>query len=204
MRIILTTLSLLLASSTGLAAAAPAPAPSTPAAATPSPERLDLARRFVALGSQDDAYMEMVRTGFWTGVGPHLASIEDEARRDAATAEVEALMNKLEPGIRKRLPAVTEAYARAYAAKFSADELRELVAFASTPTGKRYITGITELDTDPGVTEAASALTDDLYPAIMEWQKKACANHAQQRIAMGDKSATCKLSGDGGGDTRSL
>ena len=68
--------------------------------------------------------------------------------------------------------------------------------------GQRYITSITELDADPGVTEAASTLTEQLYPAIMEWQQEACAERARQRIAMGDNDVTCKLGA--GAETRSL
>ena len=50
--------------------------------------------------------------------------------------------------------------------------------------------------------EAASTLTEQLYPAIMEWQQEACAERARQRIAMGDNDVTCKLGA--GAETRSL
>ena len=105
---------------------------------------------------------------------------------------------RLEPNIRKRMPTVSEAYARAYAAEFSIAQLGELVAFGSTPTGKHFLANILALETDPNVSEAAISVMEELTPALMEFQKKACADRAQQRIAMGDSKAKCALSGDPG------
>ncbi|MCY7280167.1 MAG: DUF2059 domain-containing protein [Sphingomonas bacterium] len=146
--------------------------------------------------------MELVEQGFWHGASNYLAAFEDEGERAAATDKAAGLLAKLEPGIRARIPTVMEAYARAFAAKFTAEQLRELVAFASTPTGRHFLASVDALDSDPGVTDAASTLTDDLVPVIMEFQKQACAERAQQRIAMGDKKAVCPLSQDK--QTRSL
>lgn len=205
MRKYLVSVSLLLASATSLAAApassqpaaqpAPQLAAATPAAA-PSAEHLALARRFVALRNQDQEFIDLVHQGFWSGAGPYLAAIEDETKRDAATEQAEAMFARLEPTIRKRIPTVSEAYARAYAAKFSAAQLGELVAFGSTPTGKYFLSNILALEADPIVSEAAISVMEELTPALMEFQKKACTDHAQQRIAMGDKKATCPLSAD--------
>ena len=206
MRVFLATLSLLVASSASIAAAPPPPPPS-PVSPTATPaaladERLDLARRFVALRDQDHEFISLVRQGFWSGAMPFVTAITDDGKRATAIDQMTALFAKLEPTIRKRIPAVSEVYARAYAAKFSTAELRELVAFGSTPTGKNFLSNMLALEADPSVSAAAMGVMEELTPALMEFQKQACIQHTQQRIAMGDKKATCPLSK--GDETREL
>ena len=198
MRIFLASVSFLLATSASIAATPPAPpAPPTAAPAAPaalSTERLDLARRFVVLRNQDHEFIDLMRQGFWSGAMPFLAAIADDDKRAAATDQATEMFAKLEPTIRKRIPMVSETYARAYAARFSTAELKELVAFGSTPTGKHFLASILALEADPSVSEAAITVMEELTPALMEFQKQACIQHTQQRIAMGDKKATCPLS----------
>ena len=202
MRVFLASVSLLLASSAGIAAtplAPPAPPSAAPTAAPAAPaaladERLDLARRFVALRDQDHEFISLVRQGFWSGAMPFVTAITDDGKRATAIDQMTALFAKLEPTIRKRIPAVSEVYARAYAAKFSTDELKELVAFGSTPTGKNFLSNMLTIEADPSVSAAAMGVMEELTPALMEFQKQACIQHTQQRIAMGDKKATCPLS----------
>ena len=196
MRVFLASVSLLLASSASIAAAPPPP-PAPPTAAAPAAladERLDLARRFVALRDQDHEFITLVRQGFWSGAMPFVTAITDDGKRATAIDQMTNLFAKLEPTIRKRIPAVSEVYARAYAAKFSTTELAEMVAFGSTPTGKHFLSNMLALEADPTVSAAAMGVLEELTPALMEFQKQACIEHTQQRIAMGDKKATCPLS----------
>ena len=203
MRVFLASVSLLLASSASIAAAPPPPpAPPTATPAALADERLDLARRFVAFRDQDHEFISLVRQGFWGGAMPFVTAITDDAKRATAIDQMTALFAKLEPTIRKRIPAVSEVYARAYAAKFSTDELRELVAFGSTPAGRHFLSNMLTIEADPSVSAAAMGVMDELTPALMEFQKQACIQHTQQRIAMGDKKATCPLSE--AGETREL
>ena len=194
MRVFLASVSLLLASSASIAATPPPlPGPPTAAPAALADERLDLARRFVALRDQDHEFITLVRQGFWCAM-PFVTAITDDGKRATAIDQMTNLFAKLEPTIRKRIPAVSEVYARAYAAKFSTAELTELVAFGSTPTGKHFLSNMLALEADPTVSAAAMGVLEELTPALMEFQKQACIEHTQQRIAMGDKKATCPLS----------
>jgi hypothetical protein len=92
---------------------------------------------------------------------------------------------------------LTEASAQAYAREFSAAELKDMIAFAETPTGKHYLARGAAVETDPGILKAQMEIMEGLGP-IMEqvgtdMAKEACAKKAAARVAAGDKKATCPL-----------
>ena len=122
-----------LASTAAIAAAPQQPISPAPAAAAqtasvePSAERLELARRYVALGNSDDFMQEM------RAVMMHSASASASAE-DQATVErfFDRVFVLAAPQIRERMPMLTEASAQAYAREFSAAELKDMIAFAET------------------------------------------------------------------------
>lgn len=68
-----------------------------------------------------------------------------------------ALPARLMPVIARHLPRMHEAIAAAYAREFSTAELTDIVAFARTQSGRRYLQRSGGLLSDPGVAAANTA-----------------------------------------------
>ncbi len=177
-------------------AAAPqptAPAPVAPAATVAASERLDLARRFVSLALPPERYMELMRAGAASGLAETLAGLNDESAQAEGQADLQRLFAQLEPVMQAQLPRVTEAYTNAYAREYSAAELQQLIAFAQTPAGQHYLARHDFVELDPAVTDAQMQVFEAIGPVMQQMQKEKCAAKAAQRIAAGDKKATCPL-----------
>ena len=87
-------------------------------------------------------------------------------------AEMVPIMSRLEPDVRTGL-------ARAYARRFTADQLSELNRFFSTPAGHAYATESLLLWTDPEIMSLMGKAMPDLMkemPAIMEKVQAATAH----------------------------
>lgn len=183
--------------STALAAAAPTLAePSSakaPALAAPSTEQLDLARRFVALTFSADDYVELMNEGSARMVAAMSGSLEDDGEVKALERHMNRYLAAVEPKVRANMPKLAEAYARIYARDYSAGELQQLIAFAQSPTGKRYLAAAASVDMDPLVAEAEEQLSEDLQPLMEDMQREMCAEKTAQRIAAGDVNAKCPL-----------
>ena len=196
---------LLLASSAAISAS---PAPSSPAPqpaaqpAAPSAAHLALARHYVALVRPSATTIEDMRSGIMAGAMGSLGDGASDQQVAAVRKQVEVVVARFEPVLRKRLPMIDEAYAAAYARNFTAAELQDLIAFAASPAGRKYHASIDMIDYDDAVLEAEEARDQELAPILQDLRKTACAERAQQRIAMGDKKATCPLSQEQ--QTRSL
>ena len=195
MKLVLTSLSLALASS-ALAAASPIAAAPPPAAAptsdsAPSAERIELARRFVAVSQPGDDIVEGMRAAFSDSAAEEP---ESEALRAAAKERLDRLFARFDPKVREHQPAIVEAYVQAYAREFSADELRHMTEFASTPAGRHFLSSSAAVDLDDDVMGAQMELLEDVTPLMEDLRKELCAERAAQRIAAGDTKAKCPLS----------
>lgn len=183
-----------------IAFASAALAAGTPAAADPasakveavSTERLELARRFMAVTDTTDV-MEFTREMLFQMAAASGEELGDSGKA-AAQHRIDRYLTLAEPKIRAAMPALLEANAQVYAREFSADELRELIAFAQTPAGKHYIARYDLLMMAPEVIDAQRKLSEDLQPVMENLSKELCAEKAAQRIAMGDTDAKCPLS----------
>ena len=195
MKLLLTTISIALAS-TAVAAGSPGPADPVAAEAgaeapAPSPEQLVLARKFVALVGLVHNPLDGLESGAWHEAS---AEIADKAARAEAQQRVSQMVAELKPKVSKRLPAIAEAYAAAYAREFSADELRQMIAFAQTPAGRHYIAEAAVLELDDPIVEAETEMWEDVAPVFEEMRRVMCAEKAAQRIASGEVKAKCPLS----------
>jgi hypothetical protein len=169
--------------------------PQAEQALPPMMEKILLARRYISLAVSPDQFIESVRSG---ATQTMLASLDDQdgaARADGAK-DIEHLLSLMEPKIRERIPNLLEAYSVVYAREFSADELRQMIAFAQSPVGRHYLSRQLELDTDPIIQRQEEGFAADLLPILHQIQKEKCAKRAAQRIAMGDKNAKCALSSE--------
>ena len=192
MKLLLTSISIALATST-LAAAAPASSEPVGVEA-PSAERLALARQFVTLTLSSNDYVELMHEGTTQMVAALSASFEDEAEVKSLEKSIKRYLAAAEPKVRAHMPKLAEAYAQVYARDYSAAELHQLIAFAQSPTGKRYLLARTKVDMDPLVSDAQEQLGEELAPLMEDMQREMCAEKAAQRIAAGDTKAKCPLS----------
>ena len=136
-------------------------AENTPPAEAPSPDRLAAAKELIAIllpAEQRDAMMEQMISAMLTNVAagakqrpdvkaafddPRIAEVFDRflARvQSDATAQLKAEMSNM-----------AEAMARAYARRFSEDQMAEMKAFFDTSTGQAYIRESMGIMSDPDV-----------------------------------------------------
>jgi hypothetical protein len=191
MKILLASLSIALATSS--LSAAPSEPASTETAEKLAPisrESLELARQFVGLSQPAGDRLDWLR-GFAS-----MAASEgsDDADGLAAEQRKEKIMARFEPTLQKLLPALTDAYAYAYAREFSAEELRQLIAFAQSPAGRHYVTSVSLVESDDAVIGLHETIGEELAPIMQDVAKEICAKRAAERLAAGDTKAKCPLS----------
>jgi len=95
-----------------------------------------------------------------------------------------------------RAEEVRQIYAAVYAREFSTDELQQMVSFAESPAGAHYLANRFDVETDPAVQEQQAGFWEDFAPAMMQFEKDKCHEHAAQRIAAGDKNAKRALASE--------
>lgn len=194
--------SLLIAlASTAMVAAAPSATPAvqtdvTPATLpAPSPERLALARQYMAQSGAGERMLTMMHDGISQGAMMRFAEIESDKDRATAETTLDRLLQRLDPKLREGMPKMMEAYAQVYAREFSAVELQQLRDFATSPTGRHYMAQSLTLMSEPQLLEAQEELMGNVMPIMQDLQKQACAAKAAARVAAGDKHAKCPLAG---------
>jgi len=205
MKLVSGSLLVTLVSTTAFAAApqeagAPAPAAvdriaASRAAHTITPERLDLARQFVNATMSGDEYTDTIRASALQAASEAVVNNADasDTPADKVMADVQKVVDRLEPPMRAQLPKLLDAYAQAYAREFSADELRSMVAFAQSPAGRHYTRSQGFLMGDRAIVQAQMDMMESMEPVLQDLRKQACQRHTQERIAMGDTKATCPL-----------
>lgn len=167
---------------------------SAPAATNPGEadaHRSVLARQFVDLlypkDTREEAYLEELRTAWFSS----LDAIEQPTIRAALRRDLESFMNKITPVVRARYPELMEGYAAAYASDYTADELRQLIAFASTPAGNRYLQDSHSAKFDAHMEAADAALMEALEPLADEMRTVMCKRATEVRVAQGEADAKC-------------
>ena len=193
MKLLLTSLAIALATSS-VAAAAPEPADRGVVPGTelevPSPERVALARQFVALTGAAHNPLAGIDAGMWQQAA---SEMPDKAARADAEQKVKQLLAGLQPTVNQLMPIIEESYALAYAREFTADELRQMVAFVQTPAGKHFMSEWSVVESDDAIVDAEGRLWEAVGPVMQELREVLCAERTAQRIASGDVKAKCPL-----------
>jgi hypothetical protein len=118
------------------------------------------------LDGQFGGAMELEKIG-----DPGLVSLFGDYRRD--------LVSAMMPTIRQNLPKVAEAMAIAYTHEFSLAELKDIHAFAETPSGKHYLSRSSAIVGDPTYAAVNTAYIRELQevaaPKISEFKAKVIA-----------------------------
>jgi len=185
-------------------APAPAPAPASvaadatttalPGAPDSFERRIAVASRFVALTSPPETFLDGFRTGVYQAAFSAGEVPTTEAAVKAFEEQVEAIMAAAEPTVRKRMPYLLDAMAKAYAREFSESELNAMIDFAASPAGRHFLASSVDIASDQAVVAAQQLLIGEFEPALNEMRRKHCAKRAEQRIAAGDTKARCPLS----------
>jgi len=187
------------------AVSAPAPQPPEPASTAvaqpdkiqpPSLERMELARRYISATISADQFVDTMRSAIAAGLSDSLGADADEGTKAESAKSMKRFLVLYEPKLRERMPNLLEAYAQVYAREFSADELREMVAFAQSPAGHHYLSRRLALELDPAVLLQEQGFQNDALPILRQIQKEMCQEATAKRIASGDKKAKCPLSNE--------
>lgn len=182
-------LTLALAAAQPALAAAPAAGDPRPVDAAVDAQALGLARQFVAIAEQ--GRVEAMLAGLRIGVASGLDAMEAGPQRASFERELDKAIAAAEPELKRQAPMMMEVYAQAYARAYSAAELRELIAFASSPAGRRYLTDNSAVEMDEAVSEAEMEMQNQLMPLFGKIAKMMCEHKAAAQFAGGDKTAKC-------------
>lgn len=187
--------SLLVIATFAVPVAAEAPVAKEPTSASIDSERMALARQFLSATYSEQTFFDLVKGSSRSAAEAFAGSVtDDEAGK--INARLDRYLKAAEPIIRKHASLILEVHAAAIARAYTTAELRELVAFASSPIGKKYLTTSDGTDADPAVMAAYMDMHEEMQPLMLDIQKAECAAAAQQRLALGDKSARCPLADD--------
>jgi hypothetical protein len=187
MKLVMSSLLVAFASS-ALVAATPAQADPNPATIeAPSLERLDLARRFATATLTPELYVESVKSSARLAAYGGYGKKEDPATE----AKLKKFYAWAEPALREHLAKLLEAQSQAYAREFTADELREIIAFSQTKAGQHFMESSDAIDYDPAVMQAQLDFDEAIEPVFEQIQKDRCAAKAAALVAMGDTKAKC-------------
>lgn len=108
-----------------------------------------------------------------------LNQFSDPGIRQILDAHLNRAPELARPVTDKHMPLMLEAVAQAYVREFSLSELREINAFAKTPTGAHYLSRSSAIMSDPSVAAANQAYFADI-------QQISRASEAEFRKAMTD------------------
>jgi hypothetical protein len=125
--------------------ASAAPPPKTPADNAVAPSRIpEAALRLSRILNPADKIIELGMKGFDAGVNAELKKKpEDAAVYDRNPGLLDAILASGRPVMRSHIvagiPAQQQRFAQFYAEKFTPDEIDQLIAFYSTPTGTKVV-----------------------------------------------------------------
>jgi hypothetical protein len=142
------------------------------AAAELDPERLAIARQVIDLSFPPEGRHAMLMSASDTMTDQARAAVAEATGGDneAMTAIMQRFLDRMrvltDRAIAEHSPALFGAMARAYARNFTRDELVQIRAFVSTPTGRKYLQKSMEMLADPDVARANTAYMTSILTAM--------------------------------------
>jgi hypothetical protein len=146
-----------------MAQAAPAPhAAAAQAAPLPAPDeaKLALSRQIIAVIMPTDQRATIIKrmeTALLASMGNTFRlppGVDDPGLSQILQDYLKSVPTLLEPVMAQHMPGYFEAMARAYARNFTQEELEQVLAFAHTPAGAKYLSRAPALMQDPDVSAA--------------------------------------------------
>ncbi len=149
--------------------------------------------------NREDAILEMA-----TAMGQQAAAgmmngpiFEEPGIKAIVEKHLSEMPQALRPLFAKHLPQIFEATAVAYTREFSLEELRDIAAFAQTPSGQRYFVSLQKLLGDPAVAAANQAMFNDIGPIQREQSAKVSQEVQEYLIANPDVIERLRKAGVG-------
>ncbi len=140
-----------------LLAAAPASAqtaaPATQKAAEPTAAQISLGRDILVASGVSRSF-GMAIPQFLDQIGTRVTQTRPDLIKD-----LNAVMEQIKPDFDKRVDALIDQGARAYATRFSEDELKQVAGFFKSATGIKYV-------------ESQPAILNDLFVSFQAWQQQ--------------------------------
>lgn len=99
-------------------------------------------------------------------------TITDPQLRAIMDRYLDAIPERLGPAVATHLPKILEATASAYTHEFTLAELKDIHAFAQSPSGQHYLKRSTALVGDPDVAAANTALFTDVQEIQSVFQRE--------------------------------
>lgn len=147
------------------------------AAAEIDPERLAIANEVIDL-SYPPAGRSALLMSAVDAITPQVRSAMAEVAGGTIDAGMEAILQRFFARVRAHTERVVaqhgnsifSAYARAYARRFTRDELVQIRAFVSTPAGRKYVQEAVRLLADPDVARANTAYMTSAFASLESMQ----------------------------------
>lgn len=172
--------------------AVPTVAETTPAT---DPVALDLARQIINIASPPATRNDQITTMFRTIGTRSMAAVKqrfdfgDPEMQKIFDRHMDRTFNLTTDLIGKHMPAIFDAMAVAYAKRFSVPELRQILAFAQSPTGTKYLQSGFEIAQDPGVVAVQKAMMNDMLgqmPALQAELEKDLKAYQESKDSKGN------------------
>jgi hypothetical protein len=162
-----------------------------PAGASASAEqRLALARQVVDTAFPVAMREKMLLAGAEAGAAQvRQALLANVPQRDHAVILIidrwtDSFLADGAPILRRHIPLLMNGFAQAYAYQFSEQELRDLLAFASTRSGQAFFSRSSEVMNDPALAAANQAYMQEVFSRLPEAQanlQKQLQTHFEDR-----------------------
>ena len=174
----------------------PDAAPASPEETSVDPVALDLAEKIVEVGYPEEARenlfygpMDQTIVQLRRSLNPYLPQDDPEAVRILDewivkyTAESKTILAK-------HIPAIMDGMAKAYAVLFTQDELRDILAFVETDSGKQFLDRMPAVMGEPGFAAANQAYLDESMKVMLPAQRELLDQLQQHREKGADPAET--------------
>jgi hypothetical protein len=99
--------------------------------------------------------------------GMQTEALADPGVNAIVSKYLDRMVEAQKPLLQKHVPAMTEAIATAYSNEFSLAELKDIHAFANTPSGRHYLSRSLALVSDPAVAKVNMAMIKETQQLIL-------------------------------------
>lgn len=151
-----------------------APAAVTAGASVPNEASLKLSHEIIAVAWPEDQRLGMMRRMQDAILAPMKANMQlppelnDPGLRKIMQDYFDSVPDIMAPVMAQHMPTLFEAMAHAYARNFSQAELEQILAFAHTPAGGKFLSRSTTLLQDPDVAAATGTMMRAAQQASMQ------------------------------------
>lgn len=155
-----------------------------PVLVQPAPENLEVARSIVSISFPPERRQEMMDKVMGAVLqqmraGMNLDSITDPGLRKILSDYLTSVPDLLRPATTAFLPKQMEAIATAYARMFTLQQLKDIEAFARTPSGMAFLQRNTEVLSDPAV----AAVNSSYFREATEISERSSAQLKERVVA---------------------